>query len=363
MTDLPSRMAAVLLTGHGGFDKLVWREDVAVPVPGPGEVLIRVGAAGVNNTDINTRVGWYSKAVTEGTNVGGGGFAAAEAADATWSGSALTFPRIQGIDACGRIVAVGPGVPPARIDERVLVEPCLRAPLGWAPWRAWFLGSECDGAFAQFVKVPAEHAHAISSTLDDVALASFPCAASTAENMLTRAAVAAGETVLVTGASGGVGSAAVQLARARGARPVAVAGAAKEAELRAAGAAGFVARGSSLVTALGRDSVDAVIDVAAGPGWPELLDVLRPGGRYAVAGAIAGPMVTLDVRTLYLKDLTLHGCTCLGAGVFANLVRLIEQGAIRPMVAATFPLRDIVAAQTLFLAKTHVGKIVLIPPA
>lgn len=362
MTAIPRRMSAVLLTGHGGFEKLAWRDDVPVPEAGAGEVLIRVGAAAVNNTDINTRVGWYSKAVTEGTNAGGV-VAAAEAADATWAGTALAFPRIQGIDACGRIVAVGPGVAPGRIGERVLVEPCLRAPVGWAPWRAWYLGSECDGAFAQFVKVPAEHAHRIDSALGDAELASFPCSYSTAENMLTRAGVVAGESVLVTGASGGVGSAAVQLARARGARVIAVAGAAKEAEVRALGAEVFVARGGSLVAALGRDGIDAVIDVAAGPGWAELLEVLRPGGRYAVAGAIAGPMVTLDVRTLYLKDLTLFGCTCLGDGVFAGLVRVIESGAIRPVVAATFPLRDIVTAQELFLAKTHVGKIVLIPPS
>lgn len=363
MTSIPTRMSAVLLTGHGGFDKLVFRDDVTVPSPGPGEVLIRVGAAAVNNTDINTRIGWYSKAVTEGTTATGGQSGiAADAADATWAGTALAFPRIQGIDACGRIVAVGEGVDAARLGERVLVEPCLRAPVGWAPYRSWYLGSECDGGFAQFVKAPAVHAHRIESALGDTDLASFPCAYSTAENMLTRARVAAGETVLVTGASGGVGSAAVQLAHARGARVVAVAGASKDAEVRALGAMRVVARGADLIAALGADSVDAVVDVAAGPQWPRLLGVLKPGGRYAVAGAIAGPMVTLDVRTLYLKDLTLYGCTCLDPGVFAGLVRKIETGAIRPVVAATFPLKDIVAAQEMFLAKTHVGKIVLIPP-
>ncbi len=96
-------MAAVLLTGHGGFDKLAYRDDVPVPMPRRGEVLIRVGAAGVNNTDINTRIGWYSKGVTDGTTEEGGrtGFATANADDATWSGGALAFPRIQGID-CSR---------------------------------------------------------------------------------------------------------------------------------------------------------------------------------------------------------------------------------------------------------------------
>ncbi len=365
MATIPNRMTAVLLTGHGGFDKLDYRDDVPVPVPRAGEVLIRVGAAGVNNTDINTRIGWYSKGVTEGTTTEGGqaGFASANANDATWSGAALALPRIQGIDACGRIVALGDGVDPARLGERVLVESCLREPVGWAPYRAWYLGSECDGGFAQYLKVPAAHAHRIRSDLSDAELASFPCAYSTAENMLTRARLAAGETVLVTGASGGVGSAAVQLARRRGARVIAVAGAAKQEALRGLGAAEVIARGADLIGALGRESIDVVVDVAAGPQWPQLLDVMKPGGRYAVSGAIAGPMVELDVRTLYLKDLTLFGCTCLEPGVFANLVRAIEAGEIKPVIARTFPLSDIVAAQRMFLAKQHIGKIVLLPPA
>ncbi len=86
---------------------------------------------------------------------------------------------------------------------------------------------------------------------------------------------------------------------------------------------------------------------------------LRPGGRYAVAGAIAGPLVELDLRTLYLKDLSFFGCRQLDAGVFANLIRLIEMEAIQPVVAQTFPLEEIVAAQAAFMAKQHIGKIVL----
>lgn len=110
MQHSPSLMKAVLLTGHGGFDRLVYT-DVPVPAPADGEVLIRVGAAAVNDTDINTRTGWYSRAVGE---------------DAGWTGAAPQFPRIQGADACGHVVAVGTGVPPERIGERVLVEPVFR---------------------------------------------------------------------------------------------------------------------------------------------------------------------------------------------------------------------------------------------
>lgn len=362
MTALPETMCAVLLKGHGGYEQLEYRDDVPVPGPDAGEVLVRVGAAGVNNTDINTRIGWYSKAVTEGTGGGADGFETAADDDASWAGAALTFPRIQGIDACGRIVAVGEGVDAARIGERVLVETCLREPLGWKPYRAWFFGSECDGAFAQYTTVSAVHARRIDSDLSDAELASFPCSYSTAENMLTRTGLEAGETVLVTGASGGVGSAAVQLAKRRGARVIAVAGASKAEEVLALGADETVPRDADLIAHLGRDAVQVVVDVVAGPRWPQLLEILDRGGRYAVAGAIAGPIVELDVRTLYLKDLKLFGCTVLEREVFGNLVGYIERGEIRPVVSKTYPLREIVAAQKEFLGKRFTGKLVLLPP-
>lgn len=344
--NVPETMYGVVLTGHGGPEMLEWRDDLPVPRPGKGDVLIAVGAAGVNNTDINTRTAWYSKGD-------------AEAGDGTWSGTPLSFPRIQGADACGRIVAVGEGVDQARIGERVLVDPCLREADGSTLDVPWYFGSECDGGFAQFTKVASRHACAIDTPLSDIELASFPCSYSTAENMLTRAAVAEGDTVLVTGASGGVGSAAVQLARARGAEVIAVTGPAKAGLLRELGAGRTVGRDDDLVARLGTASVDVVVDLVAGPNWPALPEVLRPGGRYAVAGAIGGAMVELDVRTLYLKDLSFFGCTVLEPQVFGNLVGRIERGEIRPLVAETYPLRDIHKAQESFQRKGHVGKIVL----
>ena len=125
------------------------------------------------------------------------------------------------------------------------------------------------------------------------------------------------------------------------------------------GAERTLAREDSLVEQLGPDSVDVVVDLVVGDQWPALLDVLRPGGRYAVAGAIGGPLVELDVRTLYLKDLSLFGCTVLEPDVFSNLIEHIEQGRISPVVAATFPLEQIAQAQSAFLSKAHIGKIVL----
>ncbi len=352
---LPATMRAVLLIGNGGFEKLELRDDVPVPVAGTGDVLIKVGAAGVNNTDINTRIGWYSKAVGEATEVGGaGGIAGAQ--DDGWSGASFAFPRIQGADACGRIVTVGQGVDPARIGERVLVEPVFR---GQNRYDVSYFGSEVDGAFADYARVPSAHAHAIVSPLSDTELASFPCAYSAAENMLTRIALMAGERILITGASGGVGSAAVQLAKRRGAEVIAVASGDKAEAVRALGASQVVPRDADLEELFGQEYFDAAADIVGGVQFGAILKSLKRGGRYAVAGAISGPIVDLDLRTLYLKDLRLIGCTVLDHDVFPNLISYIERGEIKPLVAATYPLVDIVAAQKAFLTKRHIGKIVL----
>lgn len=359
---LPATMAGVVLAGHGGLEQLHFRDDLPLPQAKPGEVLIRVGAAAVNNTDINTRIGWYSKGVTGQTNAGAeGGFVEAHDYDASWSGIPLQFPRIQGADCCGEIVAVGEGVSPARIGERVLVRSMQPPPGAVDPFSCITFGSECDGSFAQYCTAQANEAFRIDSTLSDVELASFPCAYSTAENMLARAGLKAGERVLITGASGGVGSAAVQLAKRRDAHVLAVCGSAKRAEVERLGADQVIERGESLLAALGRDTVDVCVDLVAGPQWPELPDLLRRGGRYVVAGAIGGPLVTLDVRTLYLKDLSFFGCTAQPREVFEDLIGYIERGEIRPVVAKTYPLAAIVQAQQDFTAKKYVGKLVLLP--
>ena len=142
---------------------------------------------------------------------------------------------------------------------------------------------------------------------------------------------------------------------------LAVAGISKAAAVASLGAARVLTRDEAVLAALGREQIDAVVDVVGGGQFAELLDVLRRGGRYAVAGAIGGPMVALDLRTLYLKDLRLLGCTVLDESVFKNLVGYIERSEIKPLVAAVHPLSAIVEAQQEFLLKKHTGKIVLIP--
>jgi NADPH:quinone reductase-like Zn-dependent oxidoreductase len=215
----PATMSAAVLTGHGGLDKLEYRTDVPVPRPGPGEVLVQVAAAAVNNTDINTRIGWYSGTVTSDTASGGeSGFAAVNGgvdADGSWSGTALTFPRIQ-------------------------------------------------GGFAQYAVAPDRETYAVDCDWSDVELAAIPCAYSTAENMLHRTGLGA-ERVLVTGASGGVGLAAVQLARRRGATVIAVCSPDKADEVRRQGAEQTVDR-DAVGAALGRESVDVVVDLVGGSG-------------------------------------------------------------------------------------------------
>lgn len=350
-------MKAIVTTGTGGYERLAYC-DVPMPQPGRGEVLIQVLAAGVNNTDINTRLGWYSSSVREGT---GRTNANVAPPDGGWNG-ALRFPLIQGADCCGRIVAVGPEENEARIGQRVVVRPCMRAQ-GFADMKTVWLGSDFDGAFAQFVRVPAAEAFAVNCSWSDAELASIPCAYGTAENMVERACVTSGVRVLVPGASGGVGSAVVQLAKRRGAEVIGITSAAKRDMVREVGADHVLLRDDDPVAALGEEGIDVVIDNVGGSSFPQMLAVLKRGGRYASSGAISGPIVELDLRDMYLKDITMLGCTAWDEPVFPNLVSYIEREEIRPIVSATFPLERIAEAQEEFDRKHHVGKIVLLPPA
>lgn len=331
-------MRGVLLLGHGGLEMLEYRQDLPVPVPGPNEVLIEVGACGINNTDVNTRVGWYNK----------GG----------WSGS-IAFPRIQGADAVGTIVGVGDEVPSSRVGERVLVDPWLR---GDEPEQARYLGSEVDGGFAEYVAVPGQNAHMIDSPLSDAHLATFACSFSTAEHMLFRADVTEDQSILVTGASGGVGGALIQLAKRRGARVVAITGQSKRHAVAALGADLVLTRDSAdfemELTELSGE-IDVVADVVGGAMFESTLGTLRRGGHYTTSGAVAGSEVTLDLQSMYLRDLTMHGATVVPSKVFEDLVGYIERGEVSPVLADTYPLSQMKTAQETFLTRTHVGGIAI----
>jgi NADPH:quinone reductase-like Zn-dependent oxidoreductase len=338
-------------------------------VPQGDEVLIQVGACGMNNTDINTRTGWYSKTVREGTHAEGGtkGFDQITEEAGGW-GEGLDFPRIQGADVCGRVVAAGPDADDGLIGKRVLIDTWLR---DWSdPMnldKCGYYGSEADGGYAQFTKVSGRHAQVVESALTDAELATFATSYITAENMLHRANVGGDDTVLVPGASGGVGSALIQLAKRRGAQVIALSGESKADQVRDVGADAVLPRSpqdlaAAIEDATGRAQVDVVADVVGGDLWPQMIEVLCRGGRYTCAGAIAGPIVEFDLRTFYLNDHTYTGATIVPPGMFAELVGYIERGEIRPLLAKTWPLSELHAAQEAFLQKGHVGNFVVLPP-
>lgn len=340
------------------MDKLVHREDVPVPEPAAGEVLVRVSACGMNNTDVWVREGAY------GTDADPG-------AVASWRRSGentLSFPRIQGTDTVGHIVAVGEGVPESRIGERVMIDFSLYNRDDDSLADIDYIGHGRDGGYAEYMTAPSDHAHVVNSPMSDAELATFCCAYLTGEHMLDRAAVKAGENVLVTGASGGVGSGIVQLCRARGAVPFAVVGSGKEAAVKDLGAEAVITRGDGGLFAavrevMGERPVDVVADLVAGPMFGDLVNLLRPEGRYTTAGAIAGPVVQLDLRTLYLKHLQIHGSSQGTRGAFRRLVRYIEEGRIRAVLAGCRRLSEFHAAQAEFMAKRFVGKLVVVPDA
>lgn len=269
----------------------------------------------------------------------------------------MDFPRIQGIDIAGYVEDVGQDVDEAWIGRRVLVDSAVR----YEDDRpAVIVGSEVDGGFAEFHLCAEAQLHDVTgSPLSDDQLSCVPTAYGTALGMINRAGCAEGERVLVTGASGGVGLAAVQLLTNRGCQVVARTSTGKQGLVAAAGATEVSLRGADSLDAL--DPVDAVVDVVGGEEFGAAIDRLADGGRLVTAGAIAGPVVPLDLRRLYLHHRTLIGSTMHTPDDFAELARIAVDGGIDPIVAETYPLTDITRAQARFLQKDFVGKLVLIP--
>jgi NADPH:quinone reductase-like Zn-dependent oxidoreductase len=359
-------MRAVVLTGHGGLDKLEYHEDWPTPQPGKGEVLVRVGACGLNNTDINTRTAWYSKSVTEGITDAAGkvGFDTADAAQGSWGSASVTFPRIQGADVAGVIAAVGADVAESRVGERVILDPWILASGDWLDAsRSRYFGSECDGGYADYSCIRSENAIRIDTAQSDAQLATYPCAYTTAENLTAKTGLQPGETVVIAGASGGVGSAAVQLCRLRGARVIAIASPVKAELLEQLGAEQVIDSNESDLEAAIREAaggaIDVALDVVGGAMFMPLVNALRQGGRYSSSGSIAGPLVEFDLRQLVYKDLQLSGATIVPPGTMRRLVNLIEQDLLRPLLAQSFALRDLAQAQETFMLKKHIGNIVV----
>lgn len=350
-------MLAARLRHHGGPEALELAE-VGVPAPADGEVLVRVGATALNNTDLWTREGAY-------------GLPGAPDAHAGWRGP-IEFPRIQGADIAGTVVATGAGADTALRGTRVLVDPATYSggtgesgESGDDAGPVGLLGSERDGGYAEYVTVPAERAHRMAeSPLSDAELACLPVAYGTALGMLERGRVRTGETVVVTGASGGVGLALVQLAAARDARVIAVTSAGKLSAVRDAGADTVIDRAGNpweQITAAAPGGVDAVLDVVAGEGITTGLSSVRDSGRWIVAGALAGYRIDLDIRRLYLHNIALVGSSMHTPAHFRALAGIAREGRVRPVVAATYGLADVHRAQADLATRAHIGKLVLTP--
>ena len=261
---IPNTMRAVVLTGHGGLDKLEYRENWPTPQPDPEQVLIKVHACGLNNTDVNTRSGWYSKTVREATT--GDAYTKVGKTDPSWGGAPIEFPRIQGADVAGTVVALGDNADANLLGKRVLIDTWLRDwddPLNRD--KCGYFGSECDGGFADYTVVDQRNVHPINSPLSDAELATFATAYATAENMLNRAQVTQDDRVLITGASGGVGSALIQLAKRRGAMTIALASESKHEQVAKLDPDALLSRSpadlkATLKEAIGKDTVSVVAD-------------------------------------------------------------------------------------------------------
>ncbi|MFD6443912.1 zinc-binding dehydrogenase [Promicromonospora sp. NPDC060204] len=347
---LPTTMRAARITAHGG-PEVIEVTDVPLPAPAEGEVLVEVGAVALNNTDLWTREGAYGRPDDARARSG-------------WRGP-IEFPRIQGADVAGHVAKVGAGVDPGLVGRRVVVDPAIydgeepdANPVG-------LMGSERDGGYAQYVTARVDRVHDVTaSPLTDDQLASLPTAYGTALGMIERGRLRAGETVLVSGASGGVGLAAVQIARARGARVVAISSGSKMGAVRDAGADEVVDRAEPVVgqvRAAAPEGVDVVLDVVAGDLVGDGLALLREGGRWVIAGALGGYEVTFDVRRLYLHNAQVIGSAMHTPTHFALLMDLARRGEIQPVVAAEFPLDQAALAQEELARRRHVGKLVLHP--
>jgi len=341
---VPATMTAAVTFGHGGSEMLEVRTDWPCPAVGTGQVLVRVTAAAVNNTDIWSRQGSYGNAEDPDAICG-------------WQGVPLDFPRIQGIDVAGQVHAVGAAVDPVWLGKRVLVDPTITYN---GDFPVDIIGSEGDGGYAQYHRCHQSQLRDVTgSPLSDAQLSCLPTAYGTAMGMINRAPCTPGERVIVTGSSGGVGSAAIQLLLARGCEVIARTSPSKQEMVEATGVAEVSVRGVHDIADI--EPVGVVVDVVGGDEFGPLLNRVRDGGFLVTAGAIAGPVVPFDIRRLYLHQRTVVGSTMHTPADFDELAQMAIDGAVDPLVAATFDLADVAAAQARFVAKNFVGKLVLLP--
>lgn len=363
---IPNTMKAMVLTGHGDVDKLEY-QDVSVPAPGSGEVLVQVTATAKNNTDRKAREGLYPTKKGEMTSFQMGGK------------PTLVFPRIQGADIAGRVVAVGDGVDESRIGERGLLDFNIyandRRDINLTPD---YFGHGADGGYAEYVALPADQFHHIpNAELADAEVASMGmCSYQTAMHMLTSANIRAGERVLVTGASGGVGTALIQLCRIMGAIPYALSKQDKAAALLELGAEAVLDRSDmdSFVDRVkaetGGKPIDAVMDLVGGEMTDVFIDTMifdmnarSTYPRLSIAGASGGNISEILWTRIYLYQVQIFGVSHGTREEAEQLMAWIRGGQLKPVLHGAFRLSDLHRAEEYFVNRgsNYLGKIVIVP--
>ncbi len=340
-------MKAVVYTRHGG-PEVVRVQEMPEPAVGPTDVLVRVRAAALNHLDLWVRQGLPRLRVA--------------------------FPHIPGADAAGVVERVGSTVTSVRHGDEVMIAPgiscgvCQYCVAGQDNLCAQYtiLGEHRHGTDAEFVAVPEQNILPKPAQLTFEEAASIPLVFLTAWNMLvTNARLRFAETVLIWGAGSGVGSAGLQIAKLFGARVLAVAGSHWKLEkAKALGAdEGIDHREQDVLEEVRRltdkRGVDVVFDHVGGATWQTSLKSLARGGRLVTCGATTGAEAVTDIRYIYGRRLSIHGTWMGSKGELHDLMRLVEQGHLKPVVHQVFPLEDAVKAHEVMEKSEQFGKLVL----
>jgi NADPH:quinone reductase-like Zn-dependent oxidoreductase len=334
-------MRALLLRRHGGLDDLDVVDDYPVPAAGAGEVVIRVRAASFNYHDVFTVRGM--------------------------PGIKVPLPVVIGLDMAGEIAELGPGVAGFSVGDRVLVNPVNK--------KKGLMGEMLDGGMAEYCRVAADQLVAMPAGVSFEDAAALPVAYGTAHRMLiTHDTVKAGERVLVLGASGGVGTGCVLLAKMLGAEVIACASSAEKLErLKALGADHVVDYRTTdwskwAIETYGKPQrrsydggVDVVINFTGGDTWVPSLRCLKRGGKLLVCGATAGHDPKEDLRYVWSFELKIIGSNSFYDDDLAALMALIEAGKIKPVIDKVLPLDEAREGLRLIADREVIGKVVVTP--